>query len=621
MASIRHSLIAYFLILLALALVALSLLIDRFAEQAIRGREESESKRIQQEYLFRDKAASAEFDDKLLRQAQTLGGEFRRTYLLLSSRSFEDWQKFRAYSAMLTSTLQGPGLSGFNSAVYLNNPTVRNGVYGFVSTTARMDEIRHNFENSGHPEQFQFHIPRWKQVVRAPRQLHDLPNDVENYNLDDTTSYHFDTVQVPSLGVMRRVIFRTSLLTTPRPQFFSPPRGNDRGSGGSGGGGGRNPGERPSGERRPEPPSLIPQIPLDVLFPPVYVQAVRPLTELDTIALENARARDQQIKALKTESTQSLAKLRLTVALVSIGTFLALAIGGWLIIGLGLKPLRKLSEAVGLVSERDFKLPVNHEELSTELSPIHSKLSEALESLRQAFEREKQAVADISHELRTPVAALIATMDVSLRKPRTSDQYRTTIEECRTITKQLSNLVERVMTLAYLDAGNTTLTEKEADLVDLAQGCAAVIRPLADAQGITLSTDLDRVAELKTDPDKLREVMMNLLHNAVEYNKPGGHIDLRVRRQSHGGAVVEVTDTGIGMSREIQAKIFERFYRADSSRTTTGVHAGLGLAIVKEYVSRMGGTITVESEPGRGTTFRVSLPASARNHQATSQAN
>jgi signal transduction histidine kinase len=250
---------------------------------------------------------------------------------------------------------------------------------------------------------------------------------------------------------------------------------------------------------------------------------------------------------------------------------------------------------------------VEKSELTRELVPIHDRLTMSLDSLKRAFEREKEAIADISHELRTPVAGLLATLDVSLRKPRTAEQYKATLEECRGITKQLSHLVERVMTLAYIDAGQTVTARTETDASALAEGCAAIVRPLAESHGITLTSELEAPAELSTDPDKLREVMMNLLHNAVEYNRPGGNVNLRVKKAGQ-GVQVEVSDTGIGMTPDVQGKIFERFYRADPSRTTTGVHAGLGLAIVKEYVQRLGGTILVESQPGCGTTFRVSLP-------------
>jgi len=113
---------------------------------------------------------------------------------------------------------------------------------------------------------------------------------------------------------------------------------------------------------------------------------------------------------------------------------------------------------------------------------------------------------------------------------------------------------------------------------------------------------------LNTDPDKLREVLNNLLHNAIEYNRPEGSIELALGREN-GHIRVEVRDTGIGIAPEAREHIFERFYRADPSRQADGLHAGLGLAIVKGYVDLMGGSITVESTEGQGTTFRVDLPA------------
>jgi signal transduction histidine kinase len=113
---------------------------------------------------------------------------------------------------------------------------------------------------------------------------------------------------------------------------------------------------------------------------------------------------------------------------------------------------------------------------------------------------------------------------------------------------------------------------------------------------------------LDADPAKLREVVTNLLHNAIQYNRPDGSVDLSVSRRN-GNLEVEVADTGIGISSEARQHIFERFYRADPSRSTDGLHAGLGLAIVKGYVDLMGGTIAVESTEGKGSTFRVRLPA------------
>jgi signal transduction histidine kinase len=131
---------------------------------------------------------------------------------------------------------------------------------------------------------------------------------------------------------------------------------------------------------------------------------------------------------------------------------------------------------------------------------------------------------------------------------------------------------------------------------------------LAEARELTLRVHRNGAIPLNTDPDKLREIVTNLLHNAIEYNQPKGSVDLTVEREN-GHLRLEVRDTGIGIAPEAREHIFERFYRADASRHAEGLHAGLGLSIVKGYVDLMGGTITVESDPGKGSSFRLELPA------------
>ncbi len=294
---------------------------------------------------------------------------------------------------------------------------------------------------------------------------------------------------------------------------------------------------------------------------------------------------------------------------VSGAALVTLLFGSLVLTRRGLKPLDRLTDAVSRVSEKDFLLPVQPEELSTELAPIHARISDTLGALRRAFEREKQAVADISHELRTPIAALGITLEVALKKTRTPEQYKQTLTECRDINSQLGKLVERIMTLATLDAGTSGTNSVQVDAADIAASCATIIKPLAESHGMAFTAAIAHPLPLTTDADKLREVLMNLLHNAVEYNRPGGVIELSATRDGHNGITFGVRDSGIGMTPDVQEKIFERFYRADPSRTATGMHAGLGLAIVKEYVARLGGAIIVESTPNVGSTFRVTIPS------------
>jgi signal transduction histidine kinase len=253
-------------------------------------------------------------------------------------------------------------------------------------------------------------------------------------------------------------------------------------------------------------------------------------------------------------------------------------------------------------------LPFDEPRLPRELRPIVRRLTQTLELLKRTFAREKQAAADISHELRTPLAALLTTTEVALRKPRSAEEYRELLADCHATGQQMSQLIERLLALARLDAGVDTLQPREVDVSNLAQQCATLVRPLVAARGLTLRMERNGPVMLHTDPDKLREVLTNLLHNAIQYNRPEGSIELALEREN-GHILVEVRDTGIGIAPEARDHIFERFYRADPSRQSDGLHAGLGLAIVKGYVDLMGGKISVQSTEGQGTTFRLELPA------------
>ena len=197
-------------------------------------------------------------------------------------------------------------------------------------------------------------------------------------------------------------------------------------------------------------------------------------------------------------------------------------------------------------------------------------------------------------------------MPCASRAPPT--EYREVLEDCRASGKEINQLVERLLTLARLNAGADMLRPREVDVVALADQCVALVRPLAEARGLRLRVHHNGPASMNADPDKLREVLTNLLHNAIEYNKPAGSIDVQVSR--HNGTLeMEVRDTGIGISSDARHRIFERFYRADPSRhSDESPHAGLGLAIVKGYIDLMGGSIDVDSTVGTGSTFRVRLP-------------
>jgi signal transduction histidine kinase len=389
-----------------------------------------------------------------------------------------------------------------------------------------------------------------------------------------------------------------------RTLFLFPPQQRPRGTGG------RTESVGPTAPGTPvvQPPPVAPR-PVERIStsPSMIIQVAT-----DTIQRDQAVAQlDDELKSklagLEDEARESLFDLQVKLLWIGLAAFTAICVGGSLLIGLGLAPLRRLSDAVSRVSERDFRLQFEGPPPPVELEPIVTRLRQTLDALQGAFDREKQASADISHELRTPIAGLMTTLDVALRKPRTADEYRTTLQECREIVKQTSKLVERLLTLTWLDARSDKLRPETVDASELAEQCAKLIRPIANARGLRFELKKDCAVPITTDPDKLREVMANLMHNAIEYNRPDGHVSVRVQ-PTDGGLNFEVQDTGIGIAPENREKIFERFYRADPSRHDTGRHAGLGLAIVRGYVELLGGQISVESELGTGSTFRVRIP-------------
>ncbi len=634
MPSLRRSLILYFLILLVLGLGVAALVADQAVSSARAERVDATIKLIERGADDRIKEANDKFDQELLASARLVSRTATIDYRTRVEQANKELGIVHPMvflgleSALVPSSTWGALTTTFflHPPMPTNNrrgPPLRSPLWEPMvqSVFSPLKDVSVFLENQLNEED---HVDDFIQLNTSNKTLFKsgklgtsgLPFNKSEWENDNSTMMKYDLVDLP-VGPGRRIILKDKPLFVPMWWRFSPPQvapvsvgpptdGRGAGGGREGGGPGGRDNPQPQGARDPNSPR-----PVDFGSLQYYYHVARPIAPHEArleIIRDEATLQMTQVREANGRAQRAF---RWTVGLTAVLMMIGLPLGGWFMTGLSLKPLSKLSDAVSRVNEKDFRIPMEREELTVELLPIHDRLTQSLDALKLAFEREKEAVADISHELRTPVAGLMATLDVSLRKPRTAEQYHQTLEECRGITKQLSDLVERVMTLAYLDAGHVQPTITTIELPKLAKGCADLIRPLAEAQNVSLESHFDDVEAITTDAGKLREIVLNLLHNAVEYNKAGGTIRLSVRNTLDDAVVLEVQDTGIGMTADVKKKIFERFYRADPSRTATGVHAGLGLAIVKEYVKQLGGTITVDSEPDVGSTFRVTLPKDA----------
>lgn len=289
---------------------------------------------------------------------------------------------------------------------------------------------------------------------------------------------------------------------------------------------------------------------------------------------------------------------------------LALALaGGWLLAGRALAPIARISETASRISGRALSARIPLAETESELGRLAKVLNDAFARLEEAFERQTRFTADASHELRTPLSIVMSHLELALRRERTPEEYREAIGTALRAAERMRAVVEGLLTLARADAGTLAIAKDRVDLRKAAEETVSLLAPMAGERKVALAAALEPT-EVIGDRDRLREVITNLVTNAIRYNREGGKVDVRLRREE-GSAVLSVVDTGIGIPDADREHLFERFYRVDKVRSREQGGSGLGLSITKWIVEAHGGTIGVESRPGDGTTFTVRLPAAS----------
>lgn len=596
MKSIRRSLVFYFLLLALGSLGAISWLAFRSARSTLQEKAESTRNLVLAQHRQRTDEAHTAFDRRLLDRARHLGTS-------LSREGASPSEMFNVLGVLgLPLAPQGP----LNSPLWLAeglSPAMATKVHRMrpIDSFFPMEEAGPDDAPLDYCQTYLRNGIPWQRSKSLKDQWFELdPTVREKINILEE---RYDEVKLRTGERLRRVTLKVPktrvLPALPWRPFAKGPNGRPPD--------GRQPDGRPPDGRPSEGrPSRIEFVETSSVF----VQYAADLEPLEKQVAHLEQEKEASLRDLQIDTDRRLLELERNLAIIGLVTFVALFAGGSLLIWIGLRPLHRLSEAVGSISDRDFTLRFEAKRIPDELKPIVERLTTTLNLLRNAFAREKQAAQDISHELRTPLAALVTTIDVALKKPRRAEEYREMLEECRGSADYMSHLVERLMALARLDAGTDRLRVRPVDLAELGRCCMDLIRPLAAAKGLALRSELDESLVVEGDIDKLREILVNLLHNAVEYNRPDGSIDLAIR-SDRAGVVLEVRDTGVGIAPEAMPHLFERFYRADPSRHSDAPHCGLGLAIVKSYVDLMGGTIDVRSNP-EGTTFRIQLPLRTR---------
>jgi len=285
----------------------------------------------------------------------------------------------------------------------------------------------------------------------------------------------------------------------------------------------------------------------------------------------------------------------------------------WYAVGRGLAPLETLRREIESRSHRDLSaLPL--EQTPQEVRPVIRAMNELLERLSLALAAEQRFIADAAHQLRTPIAGLKTQTELALRQTP-SGEARETLQQLRSATQQATRLVNQLLSLARAEppVGRVQAGER-VDLAQLAREATTEWVPRALERNVDLGFDGEsQKAEVEGDPFLLREMLNNLLDNAIRYTHPGGQVTVRLAR-SGSGPVLTIEDDGIGIPEAERARVFERFYRVLGTGTEG---CGLGLAIVKEIAQSHGADVQLTSpEGGSGTLVRVRFPAPAGGKRA-----
>ncbi len=285
---------------------------------------------------------------------------------------------------------------------------------------------------------------------------------------------------------------------------------------------------------------------------------------------------------------------------------IAAAAGFWLA-SRSLSPLDRMAEQAHEITGSSLHKRLDIGDAAHELETLAASFNELLSRLDQSFDTMRRFVADASHELRTPVSVIRSEADLALARERAPSEYRQSLALILDESRRLSTLIEDLLNLARADAGHVRLRVEEFYFNDLIAECCRAMEPLAAQRGVALSFETPGDLPFHGDEALIRRLAMNLLDNAVRYTPAGGRVTVSVASEPD-GIRLRVADTGIGISPDAAAHVFERFYRADKARSRQDGGFGLGLSIVKWIAESHHGHVALETAPEAGATFTVTLP-------------
>ena len=284
------------------------------------------------------------------------------------------------------------------------------------------------------------------------------------------------------------------------------------------------------------------------------------------------------------------------------------SIGGYFLARKSLSPIALMNQQTQLITAKNLSARLDVAHPRDEVGQLATTINELLARLDAVFQEQKRFIADASHELRTPLAVLRGETEVALQQERATAEYKESLALIKDEAERLSRIVENLFMLARQPVDTPSMVNEPVRLDELVADCVRAAHVLAMQKGLRLKIEgaLPPVT-VSGDDEMLKRMLLNLLDNSVKYTASGGEISVALRSQN-GDARIVVTDSGIGIAESDQRRIFDRFCRVDKARSRALGGAGLGLSIARWIVEGHGGSLSVESAPGRGSAFTADLP-------------
>jgi len=273
----------------------------------------------------------------------------------------------------------------------------------------------------------------------------------------------------------------------------------------------------------------------------------------------------------------------------------------------GLRPLTAIAGEIAAIRENDLSTRIGTTSVPDEVLPIKNRLNDLLSRLEEAFKRERRFTADVAHELRTPLSGIRSTIEVTLARARNSSEYQTVLSECLAIVETMQTMVSNLLMIARLDAHQITFRRAQINLTELVNCCWRPFSDRALEHEIVFENCIPLEMTCESDPENLSTALSNLLDNAIEYTDNGGQIWVTAHHYDD-SIEIAVANTGCKLTSEQVSHVFDCFWRADPSRTATGIHCGLGLSLVQRIVRALGGSTNASVQADGVFTVRLILP-------------